>query len=82
MRTLGSNPLELFDLSGNVAEWTWDAWSDRDDDPLLVRVRQKRTLVGGSFDANPDEARLGVVQPADRGTTRADLGFRVVRTVE
>lgn len=62
----------LYDLSGNVAEWTSDCWEDDCD---------KRVLRGGSWYSEPQEVRAeyryGVgVENRDYG-----LGFRLARTL-
>jgi formylglycine-generating enzyme required for sulfatase activity len=65
------NELGLFDMSGNVQEWCWDAYSD---DASIRRFR------GGSWDITENDARvatrLGNYSVEGRSP---NLGFRVVR---
>jgi formylglycine-generating enzyme required for sulfatase activity len=82
----------LFDVYGNVWEWTQDrvqrfqtgdVREDREDEVLQVFERDARTRRGGAF---PYEAAM--VRSAARGTVtslpsnrRDNVGFRVARTI-
>src|SRR5262249_54733003 len=90
---LKPNDLGLFDVYGNVWEWTQDRMrqprsvnnnirEDSEDDVLLVTDAQARSRRGGGF---PYEAAM--MRSAERGTINAfpmlrrdNAGFRVVRT--
>lgn len=89
---LKPNDLGLFDMLGNVWEWTQDRMKqnrlvnsiieDREDDVLLVSNAQARSRRGGGF---PYEAAM--MRSAGRGTVNAfpmlrrdNVGFRVART--
>ena len=91
--TLKPNPLGLFDIYGNVWEWTHDrrqefiasdvATEDREDAVLTVDDQHARTRRGGSFAYGASTARS-----AHRGDItyfpnqrRDNVGFRVARTV-
>lgn len=91
--TLKPNPLGLFDIYGNVWEWTHDrrqeftagdvVTEDREDAVLTVDDQHARTRRGGSFAYGAYTARS-----AHRGDItyfpnqrRDNVGFRVARTV-
>jgi len=89
---LKPNPLELFDVYGNVWEWTQDrverfqtpdVMEDREDPVLRVSDHDARTRRGGAFPYGAAFARS-----AARGTVtslptnrRDNVGFRIARTV-
>ncbi len=81
------NALGLYDILGNVWEWTEDCWNDSyADAPNDGSARDSgncsvRSLRGGSWLTAPR-----VLRSAQRGRTHAvnrhtDLGFRVARTI-
>ncbi|SHF23577.1 SUMF1/EgtB/PvdO family nonheme iron enzyme [Vibrio gazogenes] len=64
------NELNLFDMSGNVAEWTGEAFNLDDNNILYF-------YCGGSFIISDDS--LANCDIHSRGHKRPDLGFRLVR---
>lgn len=85
-----ANDFQLFDMQGNLFEWTQDCWVDnyRQADakglPATARSRgvdcKQRVLRGGSYSTAPAEQRLAFrnrFAPDYRANT---FGFRVVRT--
>ena len=91
--TLKPNPLGLFDIYGNVWEWTHDRRQeftiaaaiieDREDSVLTVDDQHARTRRGGSFAYG-----AYTVRSAHRGDVtyfpqqrRDNVGFRVARTI-
>ena len=72
------NKYEIFDLSGNVAEWVW---KDEGQSPYEAQLLgEKRMAIGGSAGDNyinlqPDSGRLLMRDEIDEGT-----GFRLIRT--
>ncbi len=90
--SLKPNPLGLYDIYGNVWEWTQDrverfqaadVREDREDPVLRVSDRDARTRRGGAFPYGAAFARS-----AARGTVnslptnrRDNVGFRIARTI-
>jgi formylglycine-generating enzyme required for sulfatase activity len=81
------NPFGLFDIDGNVSEWTEDCWHDNyvrapDNGSAWVNPGcQNRVVRGSSWASTPDQAlsawRMDV--PADLRSAR--IGFRVMRSL-
>jgi formylglycine-generating enzyme required for sulfatase activity len=89
---LKPNPLGLFDIYGNVWEWTQDrverfqtadVVDDHEDPVLRVSDRDARTRRGGSFSYGAAFSRSALRGPVTSfpGTRRDTVGFRVARTV-
>ena len=83
-----ANELGLFDMSGNVREWTRDCWhGSYDGAPGDGRAREggdcgRRVIRGGSWSGKPS-----YVRPVSRfwyttSFRNNNLGFRIARTVE
>ena len=77
------NPLGLYDMHGNVWEWTRDGYGKYAAgsfvDPEAAKDAGWRVVRGGSFGSSPEDLRSadrGGVEPADRHTVD---GFRCVR---
>jgi len=79
------NAFGLYDMVGNVAEWTQDCWHDsyrRAPDNGSAWVNPgctKRVARGASWASSPAQARSAYRAPADADSSNARLGFRVVR---
>lgn len=82
-----ANPFGLFDLAGNVQEWTADCWADsyvdapKDGTAREGRDCERRVLRGGSWSSTPK-----MIRPAnrDKGFVHVRLpyyGFRVARNL-
>jgi len=90
--SLEPNPFGLFDVYGNVWEWTqdrverfqvMDVVEDREDPVLRVFDRDARTRRGGAFPYGAAFARSASRGPVTSLPTnrRDNLGFRIARTV-
>jgi formylglycine-generating enzyme required for sulfatase activity len=81
--TFPPNAWGLFDMHGNVWEWTEDRHCPYPDgpvaDPVGTCAAEKRVIRGGSWHFDANSARCGLRydhRPQDRGFS---LGFRLVR---
>ena len=90
--SLKPNPLGLFDIYGNVWEWTQDrverfqtaeVAEDREDAVLRVSDRDARTRRGGSFPYGAAFQRSATRGPVTSfpNARRDNVGFRIARTV-
>ena len=80
-----ANRWGVHDLAGNVSEWVADCWHENyrrapaDATPWVNPGCRTHVIRGGSWASAPDQARSAWRAPAQRDTTNARLGFRVVR---
>jgi sulfatase modifying factor 1 len=81
------NPFGLYDMLGNVWEWTADCWNETlKDIPLDGSARTTggsglRALRGGAWNDDPGVVRAGCRNWYGTGYRGADAGFRVARTL-
>ena len=84
-----ANPFGLFNMLGNVRQWTLDCWSPAppagksDGSPLMRGDCSERVTRGGSWNEKPAALRAGArawAQADDR--TAPNIGFRVVRDLD
>ena len=79
------NVFGLYDMIGNVSEWTQDCWHDtyrrapEDGVPWVNPGCTKRVVRGASWASSPAQARSAYRAPTDADGSNARLGFRVVR---
>ena len=75
----------VFDIDGNLSEWTDDCWHDnyvrapRDSQAWINPGCTKRVVRGGSWGSAPDQVRSAYRLSITADTRSARLGFRVVR---
>ncbi len=90
--SFGPNPFGLFDVLGNVWQWTADCWNESyagapsDGGAWLAGDCSKRVLRGGSWSNLPKFVRSATRSKADAGGADFDFsgyaGFRVARSLE
>ncbi|HEU5061397.1 MAG TPA: formylglycine-generating enzyme family protein [Kofleriaceae bacterium] len=83
--TRDANPWGLFDMHGNVHEWTWDLYGEFPTravtDPLGVEDGPERTYRGGAFGDSARYARSAMRASMEPGSRYpGNLGLRLVRT--
>jgi hypothetical protein len=76
----GQSIYEVYDLAGNVSEWTSSLYGDypyesaRED----LMASGERVVRGGSFSDSDQQARTTARQKADPSSAKDDIGFRCV----
>lgn len=86
VKTKAPNALGLYDMSGNVAEWCWDRWTDTitaGTPSAGVSSGDYRVLRGGSWRNSASTCTVSDCHYDEPGFRTRDpyQGFRVVRTV-
>jgi formylglycine-generating enzyme required for sulfatase activity len=81
------NPWGLYNVHGNVWEWTEDCWNDSNTgNPGDARARTtgncgRLAVRGGSWNGNPQTLRSAYREAWYAGGRSLDLGFRLARTL-
>ena len=77
-----SNPFGLYDMLGNVAEWTADWFGEYGwnavTDPRGPAAGTFRAVRGGSYVDPPNSVTVWIRRPMSPDATAADVGFRCV----
>ena len=79
------NRFGLYDVLGNVWEWTEDCWNERyvqapnDGSAWMAGDCGRRVVRGGAWNTQPGQVRVAVRDGVRTGTRSNNLGFRVVR---
>ncbi len=83
-----ANRFGLFDMMGNICEWTQDRWRSSyweapETEPLWSygRKEELRVLRGGAWDYLPRLLRVSWRDYLPAGTRRDNVGFRVARSL-
>lgn len=82
----GRNGFSLYDMIGNVSEWTEDCWNpNHAGAPIDGKARlsgdcSQRVIRGGSWSSGPVYARSAARQKNAASYRASDLGFRLART--
>ena len=86
MATKAPNSLGLYDMSGNILEWSWD-WYDSayydtspTDNPKGPDSGTHRSLRGGGWDYDAIDCRVSSRDFAKQWEISTGIGFRVVRS--
>jgi gliding motility-associated lipoprotein GldK len=79
------NDFGLYDMAGNVAEWTLDAYNPAaisrtwDLDPLYLDDEQPLKIIkGGSWKSIPKFLQTGSIDYEHKDKARSDIGFRLI----
>lgn len=73
------NAFGLYDMSGNVWEWTEDCYRSRYDAPPVVDVCRERVLRGGSWADLPPVLKVANRSHAAPGYASDRIGFRLAQ---
>ena len=80
------NAFGLYDMSGNVNEWVWDAFADYPSeeqvDPVGPIEGEGRVNRSGSWQDDLNFVRVVNRSFAEPGSHSASIGFRLVRTAD
>ena len=85
--SFSANPFGLYDVHGNVREWTEDCWNEsydgapRDGSAWTSGYCRLRVLRGGSWGDYPRLLRSAIRGRYSSGGRNFDAGFRVARTL-
>ncbi len=78
VKSFPPNELGIFELSGNVAEWTADCYYPSYDTQINQKNCKFKTVRGGSFEDSLDEMSVFRRESVSLEAFDRDLGFRVV----
>jgi formylglycine-generating enzyme required for sulfatase activity len=86
-RRVNRNPFRLYHMSGNVREWTLDAWypshagAPADGSARMSDSASSRVVRGGSYSDPGERLRSAAREPFGQTQSDATTGIRVVREV-
>ena len=79
------NPFGLYDMAGNIKEWTLDCWHSNysgapsDGSAWVEGTCSRRVVRGGDWASTPEESFSSVRLAAETSSRMPRLGFRVAR---
>jgi formylglycine-generating enzyme required for sulfatase activity/energy-coupling factor transporter ATP-binding protein EcfA2 len=84
--SFAANKFGLYDMLGNVFEWTNDCWQDKPQEngwtpPAADGDCSRRVVRGGAWNYLPSSLRLAYRNWSTAGNRNNNLGFRVGRTL-
>jgi formylglycine-generating enzyme required for sulfatase activity len=86
VQSFAPNAYGLYDMAGNVWEWTADAIglysADAVTDPQGPASGRARIVRGGSFGDDPENLRVSNRTPNQPGSVNVNVGLRCVRNVK
>ena len=87
VKGLSANGYGLYDMTGNVGEWTWDWYaesygSDVQTDPHGPVSGSKRVFRGGGWSDFPADARVATRSWSTASDHISRVGFRLARTAD
>ena len=74
------NGYGVYDMAGNVWEFTADNWKDTHDAPELAAMGSRKVIRGGSFGADPLQLRVTFRDSHKPDDPVPHVGFRCVRS--
>ena len=72
------NAWGLYDMHGNVKEWTINGWSNYGSDPIGPENSQRKLLCGGTWDSMVQECTSSSCHIQDSKNRHEKSGFRLV----
>jgi formylglycine-generating enzyme required for sulfatase activity len=83
--TFAPNAFGLFDIDGNVSEWTADCWHDNyvrapvDGSAWVNPGCSSHVIRGGSWGSSPEQVNSAYRQGAEASVRSGRVGFRILR---
>ena len=79
------NEWGLYDMSGNVSEWTWDIYGSYPAEgvnPKGASSGRKRVIRGGNYSSTMRQIRVSTRDQGEVDLFTGYIGFRIVRSIE
>ncbi len=75
VKTKNQNEWGFYDMTGNVFEWCWDKYKEKD------YWLDYRVIRGGSWLSSDSESRCSLRKSSNPATSENQIGFRLARTI-